>query len=112
MQPSEFMTVEGVSQYLNIKRSTIYSKIHQIPHYKVGKLLRFRKSDIDLWMEGKRKECVASEKVARKILGLQQKSKIDIERVVRKSIDEAKGQGYTIPHGKPDRYQGPREGGL
>ncbi len=46
------MDVEEVSAYLGIPRSTVYSLSMKakIPHYHIGKLLRFRKDDIDNWL--------------------------------------------------------------
>jgi excisionase family DNA binding protein len=104
----EYFSIQGISQYLGFKRSTLYSLVEQrsIPYYRVGKLIRFKRSEIDLWMEGNKKDCVAPEKVARKALGPIQKHKIDIDRVVRKAIEGTRGQGYTKPHGKPDQVKG------
>ena len=38
--------------YLNVKKSYIYEKIHvkEIPHNKIGKFPRFRKNEIDIWI--------------------------------------------------------------
>ncbi|MCJ7494544.1 MAG: helix-turn-helix domain-containing protein [Deltaproteobacteria bacterium] len=104
----EYFNIQDLSRYLSIKTSSLYSMIGEkkIPHYRVGKLIRFRRSEIDLWMEGNKKGCVAPERVARKALGPIQKHKIDIDRVVQKAIEETRGQGYTKPHGKPDQVKG------
>lgn len=47
------MDVERVSAYLGIPKSTVYaySMRRKIPHYHVGKLLRFKKDAIDAWLE-------------------------------------------------------------
>jgi excisionase family DNA binding protein len=47
------MDVAALSAYLGIPTSTIYSLTMKatIPHYHIGKLLRFRKNDIDTWLE-------------------------------------------------------------
>lgn len=47
------MTVTQLSEYLGIPTSTIYaySMREKIPHFHIGKLLRFRKPDIDAWLE-------------------------------------------------------------
>lgn len=47
------MTVGQLSEYLGIPTSTIYSLTmrSKIPHYHIGKLLRFEKSKIDAWLE-------------------------------------------------------------
>ena len=108
IQEKEFLTIQDLSGYLEIRPKTIYAKVEErsIPHYKVGKLIRFKRSEIDLWMEGNKKDCVAPEKVARKTLARVQKSKIDIDRLVRKAIDGTRGQGYTSSCGKPDQVKG------
>ena len=110
MRP-EFSDIQGLSRYLDIKTSTIYVMVEErsIPHYRVGKLIRFKRAEIDAWMEGNKKDCLAPEKVARKALGPIQKPKINIDRVVRKAIEGTRGQGYTTPHGKPDQVKGLRK---
>ena len=50
---NELMTVEEVSDYLKVKTSWVYEKIHkgEIPFYKAGRFPRFRKKQIDKWLE-------------------------------------------------------------
>ena len=45
-------SIEELSGYLNIPKSTIYklSQSKEIPSVKIGKQLRFRKSSIDAWL--------------------------------------------------------------
>ena len=106
-----FFGIQDLSRYLGIKTGTLYVMVEErsIPHYRVGKLIRFKRSEIDEWMEGNRKECVDPERVDRKVLGPVRKPKIDIDRLVRKAIDGARGQGYTTSHGKPDQVKGLRK---
>jgi len=82
------------------------AEIYFHPYYKIGRLVRFKRSEIDSWMEGNKRECADMGKVARKALGSTRKSKVDINRIVRKAVDGAKGRGYTTPHGKPDQVKG------
>jgi excisionase family DNA binding protein len=53
-----FFTVKELSQYLQIKPGTLYfwAAQRRIPHFKVHGLVRFRKEEIDLWLEGFRKK--------------------------------------------------------
>lgn len=46
------MDVSKVAVYLGIPVSTVYalSMRARIPHFHIGKLLRFRKADIDDWL--------------------------------------------------------------
>lgn len=47
------MKVGEVAEYLGLAERTIYNKVHrnEIPHKKVGTQLRFRRSEIDAWIE-------------------------------------------------------------
>ena len=105
---SEFSDIQDLSSYLGIKPSTLYAMVGEkkIPHYKIGRLVRFKRCEIDQWMEQNQVQCFDPEKVARKALRPTQKPKIDIDRMVRKAIDGTRGQGYTTPHGKPDQVKG------
>lgn len=49
----KILTVGTLAQYLGVKKSWIYEKVHLkgIPHFKVGKFPRFRKADIDSWLQ-------------------------------------------------------------
>jgi excisionase family DNA binding protein len=103
-----FFGIQDLSRYLGIKTGTLYVMVEErsIPHYRIGRLVRFRKSEIDRWMEQKQVQCVDPEEAARKALGPVRKTKIDIDRVVRKAIEGTKGEGYTDPTGKPDQVKG------
>lgn len=48
-----FMDVGQVATYLGVPKSTVYaySMRERIPHFHIGKLLRFRRADIDTWLE-------------------------------------------------------------
>jgi excisionase family DNA binding protein len=50
------LNVKEVSQTLNVKESTVYDwvSIGFIPHYKIGKLVRFKESEVLKWLEKKR----------------------------------------------------------
>ena len=49
-----FLTTEEVLEYLQVNLRTVYRliKAGRIPAVRVGRQWRFRKSDIDLWLEG------------------------------------------------------------
>lgn len=52
-QSDELMNVKGLAQYLKVKESWIYEKVHrkEIPFQKAGRFLLFKKKDIDLWLK-------------------------------------------------------------
>ena len=103
---SEFLTISEASHYLGIKTSTFYCMVEQkeIPHYRVGRLIKFTKGDLDAFMQDHRVERVDIEKVARKILNL--RHNVDVDALVKKTVAESRGNRYTASHGKPDRVKG------
>ncbi len=51
---SNLLSVEGLAEYLDVEKDWVYSHIKEIPHSKVGRFPRFRKAEIDKWLEGNR----------------------------------------------------------
>jgi excisionase family DNA binding protein len=50
---SEVLTIEDLSEYLKIPKSTLYKLVREgsVPCQKVGKHWRFHKNAIDRWLE-------------------------------------------------------------
>lgn len=50
---NEFLNIEQVSIFLGVPKSTIYAMTMRktIPHFKLGRLVRFRKADLIAYME-------------------------------------------------------------
>ncbi len=57
-----FLTTEEVLEYLRVNLRTVYRLIRagKIPAVRVGRQWRFRKLDIDLWLEGQRTSTASS----------------------------------------------------
>lgn len=55
-KPGAILTVDEISVYLKIPRSTIYKLVREgkIPAQKIGRHWRFRKEAIDHWLENKK----------------------------------------------------------
>jgi excisionase family DNA binding protein len=53
MLPRKYLTVKEVSQYFGIATDTIYKMVsqRQIPFSKVGRLLRFDHTILDIWIK-------------------------------------------------------------
>jgi excisionase family DNA binding protein len=118
---SGYLTIEELSAYLSIKPKTLYARVKEIPHYKVGRLVRFRKDDVDLWME--RHRVVKEEKAqdqepsaptiesvptpAKKRRSWKRKGPItDSDRMTRNTIDQVTAEYYSSSHGKSDQVKG------
>ena len=107
----EFLDIHDLSECLSIKRSTLYAKVKagEIPHYKFGRLIRFKRNDVDAWMEKHRRERIEIDKKAKEILENTTRPRADINEIVRKAVEEGKNRRYNVPHGKPDRIKGLRK---
>lgn len=53
MTQDTLLNVKQVAAYLQLKESTIYSWAQdgKIPAIKIGRTWRFRRSDLDIWLE-------------------------------------------------------------
>jgi excisionase family DNA binding protein len=102
-----FLTINQVSGYLQIRPSTLYLMVKdgEIPCYRVHNMIRFKQEDIDVWMESHKSEKIDRDKRAKGILREIDKSARDIDLVVKKSIDEVKGNLYTLGQGRSDRIR-------
>jgi len=107
----EFLTINEVSEYLAIKKSTLYFHVKSgaIPHYRIGWLIRFKKHDVDQWMAGNKKEIIDLKKMSIKTLGKANNPKLEISSLVKKTIDEEKRKRYTPNHGRSDQVEGLRK---
>ena len=102
----EFLNIKRVASYLDLKRSTLYSLVEQrlIPHYRVGRQIRFKKSDVDAWMEKQRKGVVNVKVEARRVIrSVEKEGDLDVSAVMKKTIDDVRGRRYTSRYGKPDQ---------
>lgn len=105
-----YWDIRDLSNYLKVKMKTLYALVPEIPHYRVGKLIRFRKQEIDSWMEHKRgMACGQGVTSGNHRVRRQGKGNADIDRLIRKAIDQSKGESYNPEHGKSDRSKGPRK---
>ena len=50
------LTLDDLAEYLSVSRRTIYRLLggNNLPAYRVGGQLRFRREDVDKWLENKR----------------------------------------------------------
>ena len=102
-----FWDIADLSSYLKVKIKTLYAMTANIPHYRVGKLIRFKKQEIDSWMENKRIKALDGINKSKNIKGKQSdKGNNHIDKLIRKVIDQSKNEVYNHDHGKSDRIGG------
>jgi excisionase family DNA binding protein len=88
----EYLKIEDISAYLNIKSKTLYAMVESgdIPHYRVGRLIRFKREDVDLWMEAKKVICSHPQGKSKRVFRSRERNQY-IDKVVRKTIDGLMG---------------------
>jgi len=102
-----FWDIADLSSYLKVKVKTIYARTSGIPHYRVGKLIRFRKQEIDSWMESNRVKAFDGIYKSKNIkIKNTDKGNIIIDKLIRKAIDQSNKEVYNPNHGKSDRIEG------
>jgi len=107
---NEFWDISDLSIYLKVKVKTLYAMVSNIPHYRVGRLIRFRKEEIDSWMESKQFNALGGTNKPRKIKSRpSDKGDITIDKLIRKAIDQSKNAVYNPSHGNSDRIEGPNK---
>ena len=88
----EFLNIKEVSEYLGMKKSTLYFYVENgdIPHYRIRRLIRFKKHDIDQWMVENKREKIDLPKLASRALGKVSGQIVDAHSIVKKAIAETK----------------------
>ncbi len=111
MAIERLMSIDEVSEYLNIKKSTLYSWVEsgEISHCRLHKLIRFKQSDIEALIEKCRVESIDAKTRAKSIMKRTTEPSRDIDRLVRNAVEGVKEKLYTSDHGKSDRIKGLRK---
>ncbi len=109
---TQYLSIDEVSLYSGLKKSFLYSLVEagNIPHYRIGRLIRFKKEDLDIWMESHKVDVLSPDRKARQILKTVNRPNLNIDRLVKKIVAEVKENEYTPTHGKPDQIKDLRKG--
>ncbi len=88
-----FLTTEEVLEYLNVNLRTVYRliKAGSIPAVRVGRQWRFRKRDIDQWLEGQRRTEIRNTGTIRSRILL-----VDDEESIRKLLSRMLESTYDV----------------
>jgi excisionase family DNA binding protein len=106
-----YLSVDEVARYLGVKPSTIrnWAKEGKITQYKPRRMYWFKKEEIDAWMESHRGDVTVVDKRAKKVLETAKNPKCDVHGILRKVIEEVRGNSYNDNYGKPDQIKGLRK---
>lgn len=100
----KLVTIKEVSEFLKVKESTLYSWVSSgvIPSYKANGLIRFDIEEIQDWIKKSRTMPTIAQRAIKKVT-----TKVhDVNRLVKKAIDDVTGKSYNPSNGKPDPNQG------
>jgi excisionase family DNA binding protein len=88
----KYLSVQELSSYLNVKVKTIYSwiSLKEIPHLKLGRLVRFDKEEIDRWIKQKKVDIDIANQKAIEIFRNRVHGNLDVQSVVKNAIEEFK----------------------
>jgi excisionase family DNA binding protein len=56
LRANQWMRTAAAAEYLGLTRSALYSRRSDIPHYKVDRLLLFKREELDAWIAQYRRE--------------------------------------------------------
>lgn len=107
----KLLTISEISSYLSIKQKTLYAKVEsgEIPHYRIGHLVRFRLDEVNAWLEGCRRGDAKKAPTLKKRRTATGKTGGSFGKIVTKIIDEETGKYYPASYGKSDRIEDLRE---
>lgn len=89
---NDYLKIEAISAYLGLNVKTLYAMVESssIPHYRIGRLIRFKKEDIDLWMEAKKVADRNPLAKSKRIFRSRSRNQY-IDNIIRKTIDGLTG---------------------
>ena len=101
----ELWEIGRLSQYLGIKKSTLYAMVErkEIPFYRIGRLARFRPAEIDEWLLTKKQ--TQQEEPTGRTSRTRRSPSFPAAQLVRAAIDEVNTGRYNR-FGKSDRIKG------
>ena len=105
-----FMRIDKAAEYLGLKKSYLYLLVErkEIPHYRVGRLIKFKQADLDAWMVGFRVADKPEGATGKPFRGPKNRP-LNLNAIAKKAIAEVKGTLYTDGHEESDRFKGLRK---
>jgi len=109
----EFLSVRELSEILNLKADFLYLLVEEgrIPHFRIGRLIRFSPNAIHEWMEGNRREVHYRDKQVREAPKTSNGTKLYIDSILKKNIAQGKSMGYSKPRETRQEIKGLRKDG-
>lgn len=89
-----YIDINTLSELLSIPRMTLYSWAEQraIPHYKLGRLIRFDMAEVEAWLKAKRVEPLDIDREAQRIRKSITTKNLNINDLIEKTKKEVLGE--------------------
>ena len=103
----QFMDIKELSSILNIKVKTLYANLHnwEIPHHKFGPLIRFGEEEVNSWLINRREKSSRKSNITKNIVRGVSKTKLGIDKLVCKIIDEENKKYCFASYGQADQSE-------
>ena len=109
-QEQKLLTISDLAAYLNVKAKTLYAKVEagEIPYYHIGRLVRFRLTEIDAWLgdcSSKKRQATEQQKPRNRSKSSKRSTDL-FSKIITKTIDEETDKYYSVANGESDRIEG------
>lgn len=104
----KLISVKGICEFLNVNKSIVYVwiRMNKIPSYRINNIIRFDLDEITQWV----KEQKTLPPNVYTLTGNVSENQ-DIDEIIEKAIDEARGKGYNRKH-RGNQTKKARKGGA
>jgi excisionase family DNA binding protein len=57
VEPESLLDIPVLAKYLSVTEAWLYQRVHanEIPHFRVGKYVRFRRAEVEIWLQDRQK---------------------------------------------------------
>jgi excisionase family DNA binding protein len=87
----KLISIKELSQFLNVKQSTLYAWVHNgtIPFYKLNGLIRFDLEDIQDWVRNSKPDSQNAK------FSIRKSKSLDIDNIVKKAVEDVTNKRYN-----------------
>ena len=87
----KLISIKELSQFLNVKRSTLYAWVNNgtIPFYKLNGLIRFDLDDIKEWVRNSKPDNRSA------TFSIRKSKTLDIDNIVKKAVEDVTNKRYN-----------------
>jgi excisionase family DNA binding protein len=83
----EPLNIDQAARFLGLKKGTVYNMVSRkvLPHYKIGRRVFFRQTELEAWFKSKFIPCVSWPRGAGK---KPRRTNVDVQEIVRNAVEQ------------------------